>query len=68
MIRITVLFLVLLGLGGCQGTETPPSTADRCAELEMQISATQDNDSLQQDAKDDMIMGFEQEKAELNCP
>jgi hypothetical protein len=34
----------------------------------MQIATTQENDAIQQDAKNQMIEGFEQQKAELNCP
>jgi hypothetical protein len=68
MIRTTVVLFVLIALCACQGSETPQSRADRCAELDLQISSTQGNDSLEQDAKDEMISAYEQEKAELYCP
>ena len=68
MFRTSVALLALLTLSGCQGSETPESRADRCAELDLQISAAQENDSLEQDVKDEMIAAYEQEKAELYCP
>ena len=68
MIRTTLALFVLSVLVGCQGSEKPQSTAERCSTLDMQIAATQENNSLQEDAKAQMIDGYEQEKGELNCP
>jgi hypothetical protein len=34
----------------------------------MEIATAQENDGLQQSAKIQMLEGFEQQKAELNCP
>jgi len=65
----TILALVVLSvLGGCQDSQTPQTTAERCSTLDMEIAAAQENDSIQQDAKVEMISGYQQEKAELNCP
>jgi hypothetical protein len=68
MHRILLILFGLLILGACQNQEGPQTTAERCSDLAMEISAAQENDSLQQDAKDEMIGGLEQQRAELNCP
>lgn len=68
MSRTTLALVVLLFLGGCQGSEAPQTTAEKCSSLDMEIAATQENDSIEQDAKVEMISGYQQEKAELNCP
>jgi ABC-type glycerol-3-phosphate transport system substrate-binding protein len=68
MSRTTLALVVLLVLGGCQGSETPQTTAEKCSSLDMEIATTQENDSIEQDAKDEMISGYQQEKADLNCP
>ena len=67
MRRTTLALIVLTGLGGCQDSGTPPTTAERCDTLDMQIAAAEENDSLEQDAKLEMIAGLRQEKAALNC-
>ncbi len=67
MFRTTLALIGLLVLGGCQGSGTPQTTAERCSNLDMEIAATQENDGLQQDAKVQMLEGLEQQKAELNC-
>jgi hypothetical protein len=68
MFRTTLALFGLLVLSGCQDTGTPQTTAERCGNLDMEIAATQENDGLQQGAKVQMLEGFEQQKAELNCP
>ena len=68
MFRTKLALIVLIALGGCQASGPPPTTAERCGNLDMEIAATQENDSLQQDAKIEMIEGLEQEKAALDCP
>jgi len=67
MVRTTVALFVLAVLGGCQGAETAQTRAERCATLDMQIAATEENDSIPQESKDEMIAGYAQEKAELDC-
>lgn len=68
MIRTVPALIGLLLLGGCQGSGEPPTTAQRCSNLDMQIATTQENDGIQQDAKLQMIDGFVQQKEELGCP
>ena len=68
MFRTTLALIGLLILGGCQGSGTPQTTAERCSNLDMEIAATQENDGLQQGAKVQMLEGLEQQKAELSCP
>ena len=69
MIFRTLLALFgLIVLSGCQDSGKPPTAAERCSNLDMQIATTQENDAIQQDAKNQMIEGIEQQKAELNCP
>ncbi len=67
MFRTTLALIGLLILGGCQGSGTPQTTAEKCSNLDMEIAATQENDGLQQGAKVQMLEGLEQQKAELNC-
>jgi hypothetical protein len=67
MFRTTLVLFGLLVLGGCQGSGTPQTTAERCSNLDMEIAATQENDGLQQGAKVQMLEVLEQQKAELNC-
>jgi hypothetical protein len=68
MFRTTRALIVLAVLGGCQGSGAPQTTAEKCSVLDMQIATTQENDSLEPDAKVEMVDGLEQQKAELNCP
>jgi predicted component of type VI protein secretion system len=68
MFRTTVALFVLLILSGCQSSEPPQTTAEKCSNIDMQISTTQENDTIEDDAKAEMIDGFVQEKADLNCP
>jgi len=68
MFRTTLVLIALIALGGCQDSGKPPTTAERCGNIDMQIAATEENDSLEQDAKVEMIESLRQEKAELNCP
>ena len=68
MFRTTLALFGLLVLSGCQDSGMPQTTAERCGNLDMEIAATQENDGLQQGAKVQMLEGFEQQKAELNCP
>lgn len=68
MFRNTLVPLGLLVLSGCQDSGTPQTTAERCSTLDMEITATQENDGLQQSAKAQMLEGLEQQKAELSCP
>lgn len=68
MIRTALALISLLVLGCCQGSGTPQTTAERCSTLDMEIATTQENDSIQAEAKAQMLEGFEQQKAELNCP
>ena len=67
MFRTTLALIGLLVLGGCQGSGTPQTTAERCSNLDMEIAATQENDGLQQGAKVQMLEGLEQQKVELSC-
>ena len=68
MFRTILALFGLMVFSGCQDSGKPPTAAERCSTLDMQIATTQENDSLQQDAKNQMIAGFEQQKAELDCP
>lgn len=68
MCRTMLALLGLLVLSACQGSGMPQTTAEKCSDLDMEIAATQENDSLEQDAKDEMIDGFQQQKSDLNCP
>lgn len=68
MIRTVLALVGLLVLGGCQGSGTPQTTAERCSTLDMQIETTEENDSIQAEAKAQMLEGIEQQKAELDCP
>ena len=68
MTRATVALLGLAVLCGCQESGAPPTTAERCGNLDMEIATAQENDALQQDAKLELIEGLEREKSELNCP
>lgn len=67
MVRPTVALFVLAILGGCQGSDQAQTRAERCATLDMQISATEENGSIPQESKDEMIASYAQEKAELGC-
>lgn len=68
MSRTAVALVGLLVLGGCQGSGTPQTTAEKCSTLDMEIVTTQENDGLQQASKVQMIEGFERQKEELGCP
>ena len=58
----------LLVLGGCQGSGTPQTTAEKCSTLDMEIATTDENDGIPQESKVQMIEGFERQKEELGCP
>ena len=68
MLRATIAVFGLAVLCGCQASQTPPTTAERCSDIDMQIATTQENDTLEQDAKLELLDNLVQEKAELNCP
>lgn len=68
MFRIALALFGLLVLSGCQDPGTPQTPGEKCSSIDMQIAAAQENDSLQADAKAQMIEGLVQEKAALNCP
>jgi len=68
MSRTLLALVVLALLGGCQDSQAPETTAEKCSMLDMEIAAAQENDTIQQDAKVEMISGYQQEKADLNCP
>ena len=68
MLRTKLALVVLIALGGCQDSGKPPTTAERCSTIDMQIAAAEENDQLQQGAKVEMIESLKQEKIGLNCP
>lgn len=68
MLRTKLVVVFLMALGGCQDSGKPPTTAERCSTIDMQIVTTQEDDQLQQGAKVEMIESLQQEKAGLNCP
>ena len=68
MSRTAVALVGLLVLGGCQGSGTPQTTAEKCSTLEMEIVTTEENDGIPQESKVQMIEGFERQKEELGCP
>lgn len=68
MSRSAVVLVGFLVLGGCQGSGTPQTTAEKCSNLEMEIVTTDENDGIPQESKVQMIEGFERQKEELGCP
>lgn len=68
MSRTAVVLVGFLILGGCQGSGTPQTTAEKCSNLEMEIVTTDENDGIPQESKVQMIEGFERQKEELGCP